>query len=133
MRTRNHQTWVVLQFFCHYIKRACLALQIKLTQIKINRPVYSTFSYLENMINSQKMITLFLIMVFVTCMIHETQATCWDDWSRCSGWSSWMGFLWQNCTNRCKELGKTGGRCELKKNTCALLDTKTEVAFCKCY
>ena len=36
---------------------------------------------------------------------------CYDDWSRCSPVTNWLGFLWKNCNDRCKELGKSGGEC----------------------
>nr|NP_001191629.1 neuromacin-like protein [Aplysia californica]A5GZY1.1 RecName: Full=Neuromacin-like protein; Flags: Precursor [Aplysia californica]ABF21076.1 theromacin [Aplysia californica] len=57
---------------------------------------------------------------------------CWDEWSRCTGWSSaGTGVLWKSCDDQCKKLGKSGGECVLTPSTCPF--TRTDKAYqCQC-
>ena len=75
-------------------------------------------------------------MVFIATMLmlHQTQGSCWDDWSRCSGWSSSMtGVLWKPCDSYCKSKGKAVGNCREVPNTCALLPASVKVNQCQCW
>ena len=61
---------------------------------------------------------------------------CWEDWSRCSEWSSSLtDILWRNCNDHCiKDLHKPkGGKCVKTKNTCPELLDKSEMIYqCQC-
>nr|CCC15016.1 mytimacin-2 [Mytilus galloprovincialis] len=56
---------------------------------------------------------------------------CWETWSRCTRWSNSMtGILWKSCSDRCKELGHTGGSCKLSKSNCPL---SSKAYQCQCF
>ncbi|CAG2112711.1 unnamed protein product [Medioppia subpectinata] len=72
-------------------------------------------------------------MVMLTTMVAMSSSTCWDDWSRCTGWSSaFGGILWQKCNQRCVCLGYSSGACVEAPTTCAGLRSGTMVSQCQC-
>ena len=62
-------------------------------------------------------------VLVMTSIITEGEAfvlgDCYEEWSRCSGWSSAAtGLLWKSCQNRCVELGHRTGTCVLVDSRC---------------
>jgi len=78
-----------------------------------------------------------LVLIAFVCLMITTQleASCWSDWSRCSGWSSWgNNRVWPDCDTRCRENPNNGGgRCAEVRNTCSWMDDDTMVLQCQCY
>ncbi|XP_046549197.1 neuromacin-like protein isoform X2 [Haliotis rubra] len=77
--------------------------------------------------------TMFLTIVVLASLmvLPQTEAGCWETWSRCSGWSSWgTGTLWKSCNDRCKELGKSGGKCVLKDASDCWITDKAYQCVC---
>lgn len=73
------------------------------------------------------------IAVFSLLMIASVSASCWDDWSRCSGWSMGLGgILWLKCNDYCVCLGYKKGNCVDVKNTCNLLPPSAKISQCRC-
>jgi hypothetical protein len=77
-------------------------------------------------------ITILLVLLCLSAFaIDGIAGDCYEDWSRCSGWSSWAtDILWENCNDNCIGKGKSGGSCVLKDSTCWFVSGR--VYFCKC-
>ena len=74
-----------------------------------------------------------VIFLFAFAMFSAVSSTCWDDWSRCTGWSSGFGgILWNSCPERCACLGYETGECKDVPNTCSLLPSSVLVSQCQC-
>lgn len=80
---------------------------------------------------------MFSTLIFaIVCVMFVTQiqATCYDDWSRCTQWSSgFTGYLWQSCQDRCVCMGRAGGNCQPVPNTCSWLPQGSTIDQCQCY
>ncbi|CAG0892467.1 unnamed protein product [Darwinula stevensoni] len=64
-----------------------------------------------------------LVLAIIAVTVMEAHGSCWDDWSRCSDWSSGLtGIAWQDCPTRCKCKGFAGGSCEEKDSTLSHLE-----------
>nr|AVW85485.1 mytimacin 6 [Haliotis discus hannai] len=77
--------------------------------------------------------TMFLAIVVLAAVmvLPQVEGGCWETWSRCTGWSSWgTGRLWKSCNDRCKELGKSGGRCVLKDASDCWMTKKSYQCVC---
>ena len=74
-----------------------------------------------------------IIFLFASAMISAVSCTCWDDWSRCTGWSmAFNGILWQKCPQRCQCSGYATGNCRDVLNTCSLLPSSVLIGQCRC-
>ncbi|CAG2106862.1 unnamed protein product [Medioppia subpectinata] len=72
-------------------------------------------------------------MVMLTTMVAISSSSCWDDWSRCTGWSSAAGgILWKKCNERCVCMNYKSGVCVEVSTTCAGLPSSTMVSQCQC-
>ncbi|MBH1988816.1 MAG: hypothetical protein I8H75_04415 [Myxococcaceae bacterium] len=70
----------------------------------------------------------------VSEMVSMTKADCFEDWSRCTAWSSGLGgYLWQTCPQRCHCLGYDSGYCAEVPNTCSYLPAGSTVSRCHCH
>nr|APY18889.1 macin [Ruditapes philippinarum] len=72
-----------------------------------------------------KLIIISIVAVLMMCsVIPRGEAfivTCYETWSRCTGWSSGgTGWLWKSCPDRCEELGYNTGTCRLAPSDCPL-------------
>jgi hypothetical protein len=78
-------------------------------------------------------IAIVVVFLFLAAFaIDGINGGCYDTWSRCSKWSSFLtGKLWADCAKRCKELGKSGGNCVEVNSTCFFI--KGKVLQCQCY
>lgn len=86
----------------------------------------------KSRLQSKKMKTI-LVFLFAFAIISTASCTCWEDWSRCSEWSSaFSGILWQKCPQRCICAGHETGTCVEVYNTCSLLPTNYKVSQCRC-
>ena len=57
----------------------------------------------------------------------------WNDWSRCSDWSSaGESVFWEECDDHCKSIGKVYGQCEVYPCNSKYLKGKN-CTFCYCY
>jgi len=78
---------------------------------------------------------LFILVLLTICLAATVNGGCFEDWSRCSKWSSGAtGILWYSCNDRCKELGKSGGSCNLVESdgTCFITKGK-KISRCHCH
>nr|QHI06026.1 mytimacin-6 [Haliotis diversicolor] len=74
----------------------------------------------------------FTVVLLASLMVlPQVEAGCWETWSRCSGWSSSLtGILWKSCNDRCKELGKSGGKCVLRDASDCWMTDKAYQCVC---
>ncbi|CAF2934399.1 unnamed protein product [Rotaria sp. Silwood2] len=81
--------------------------------------------------------TLFSIVIvglLVMLLAEQIQGTCYQNWSRCTKWSSgFTGFLWQSCKDRCVCMGYASGNCKPVPNTCSWLPRGNKIDQCQCY
>lgn len=86
------------------------------------------------MSSMHKLFSVIIIGILCLMLAKESQGTCFDDWSRCTTWSSgFTGYLWQSCQDRCVCLGREGGSCATVPNTCSWLPEGSTIEQCQCY
>ncbi len=74
-----------------------------------------------------------LIAIAVLVLVSHVSASCYEDWSRCSGWSSALtGIAWKSCADKCEQLGYRSGDCILVNNNCWILPDETKISRCVC-
>ncbi|XP_059164875.1 hydramacin-1-like [Physella acuta] len=76
--------------------------------------------------------TLLALTVLETPVAGASLSDCYETWSRCSRWSSFLtGILWKSCDDRCKkDFKKRGGRCVKVPSKCP---TSKKAYQCQCY
>uniref|UniRef100_A0AC35FKA1 Theromacin n=1 Tax=Panagrolaimus sp. PS1159 TaxID=55785 RepID=A0AC35FKA1_9BILA len=78
---------------------------------------------------------VFMVLIAFIFVPKESIANpitdCWNQWSRCSTWSSGAnGILWDDCQNHCKCLGyANGGICVEVPSICFLFKKALQ---CQC-
>ncbi|CAL1541438.1 unnamed protein product [Lymnaea stagnalis] len=81
-----------------------------------------------------KLSVVCLVLAVAALMTHTSEANfvgdCWDTWSRCSSWSSFLtGKAWSSCQERCRQLGYRSGNCVLSSSNCPIARKAQQ---CKC-
>lgn len=72
------------------------------------------FTYISDAEQPSKMNIVRVISITVLVFLIPTcfAANCYDTWSKCSGWSSFLtNILWLDCDRCCKCKGKSSGSC----------------------
>ncbi len=82
-----------------------------------------------------------MLAIVITPTIADEESSqqsvlgCFNDWSRCSQWSSALtGVFWKSCNDRCvKDKNKARGECVRVPNTCRFRSRESTVLQCQCF
>lgn len=82
-------------------------------------------------LTSTTMKHLALVVVILALTLPAIKSGCYERWSRCSGWGSFLtGRRWLDCDTCCKCKGQASGECKLARADDCFLTR--EALYCDC-